>query len=95
MGIQKIFEDINKKYSKLKKDRNQLKQQFTAYKTAVAEQLKQFSVGLNNIAKSFNTMSKGVDERFKLVEKKPCMSIKTVLTEKELKSIINHLALST
>lgn len=87
-GLQKIFDDINKKYSELKKDRNKLLKDFDAFKQATALQLKNWSVGMEKMSKTMQIMSKGINERFIVLEKKPCMSIATTFTEKQAKKLL-------
>ena len=87
-GLQKTFDDINKKYSELKKDRNKLLKDFDAFKKATALQLKTWSIGMEKMAQTMRIMSKGIEERFILLEEKPCMKIKTIFTEKQAKKLI-------
>lgn len=87
-GLQKTFDDISKKYSELKKSRDKLYKDFTAFKQATALQLKVWSTGMTKMSETMKVMSKGIDERFKILEKKPCMKIKTIFTEKEVQKLL-------
>lgn len=93
-GLQKTFDDISKKYSKLKKSRDKLQKEFKSFIQATALQLKTWSIGMEKMSETMKVMSIGIDKRFNLLEKKPCMKIKTILTEKELDIMRSHLALS-
>lgn len=87
-GITKIFEDLNKKYAVLKKEHVKVLKDFIAFKQATALQLKNWSVGMEKMSSTMKIMSKGIDERFKILEKKPCMNIATTFTEEESQKLL-------
>lgn len=87
-GIQKIFEDLQKKHAVLKKDYHKLSIQFEAFKMVVAKQITEFSTGMNKVVKGTQIFAKGVEDRFKVVEANPCMAIKTVFTEGQIKKLL-------
>ncbi len=82
------MDSINKKYAEIKKEHKKMEKDIKSFQNATALQLKTFSEGmtasLNKLGDAYNTMSKGVDERFKVLERKPCMEIESILTEGEL-----------
>lgn len=62
--------------------------QFDAFKTVVAKQIAQYNLALNGFKDALKTFSDGVDQRFKKLERLPCMKIETIFNEKEVKKLL-------
>lgn len=88
-GIETIIKDINKKTAFIKKEAKKMEIQITAFKQVVAKQIAEYNTALNGFKTALIEFSKKTDERFKKLERKPCMAIETIFDEEQINKLLS------
>ena len=88
MSLSNINELINKKFKGLQKEIKDFNQMFEGLKLGFAMQIGETRKAIEQLGDLISTVSKAVDRKLGIMENKPCMKIKTIFTEEQVKKLL-------
>lgn len=83
-----INELINKKFKGLQNEIKDFNQMFLGLKAGFATQIGETRKAIEQLGGLISTVAKAVDKKLEFMEHKPCMKIKTIFTDKQIKKLL-------
>jgi hypothetical protein len=88
MSLANINDLITKKFKTLQKEIKDFNQMFLGLKTGFAMQIGETRKAIEQLGGLISTVAKAVDKKLDKMENKPCMKIKTIFTEEQVKKLL-------